>query len=218
MAVLAVSLLVLLGVAGLAIAVLSTWGTTRQVANTHPVWHLEQGATVAAMPATLVQVVDGDTADFRLDDERVERVRMIGIDAPEEVGESEQFSRGASDHLEKLLDANPNVFLEWDERPRDRFGQTLAYVWLVRPNNSPSAQDVRVGMLNARMLLDGWAAEFPVQPGVVYRNVRYRELLAECAAEARAKKCGYWAAAASEGGPSAGGVEPTRARESTGSP
>lgn len=81
--------------------------------------------------ADVVSVSDGDTIRVRLDGE-VERLRYIGIDAPElnpETGEPEPFAEAASAANEQLVDGE-EICLERDVSDRDRFGRLLRYAWL----------------------------------------------------------------------------------------
>jgi micrococcal nuclease len=86
----------------------------------------------AAIPGTVINVVDGDTVDVRLDGGRTERIRLIGIDTPEVVDPRtavQCFGREASAHAHKLLDGQ-QVSLEMDpsQGERDIYGRLLAYV------------------------------------------------------------------------------------------
>ena len=112
----------------------------------------EDGAA-AGVAVTLVEVVDGDTIWVCMPDGSEEKVRYIGIDAPElphEDSPGEYLGREAASHNEALLTAGP-LRLQTDAEPRDEFGRLLAYVW---------ASDVFV---NERMVLDGyaWAHNYP---------------------------------------------------------
>lgn len=81
--------------------------------------------------STVVYVVDGDTIDVDLHGGGTERVRLIGIDAPESVSPStpEQcFGAEASAALRQLLPEGTPVRLERDAEARDRYGRLLAYV------------------------------------------------------------------------------------------
>ena len=76
----------------------------------------------------VVRVVDGDT--LLLD--RNERVRLIGVDTPETVDPRrpvERFGKEASDFTKRMAEGK-KVRLEYDQDRRDRFGRTLAYVYL----------------------------------------------------------------------------------------
>lgn len=102
---------------------------------------------VSATPATLLRVVDGDTIWVVMADGREEKVRYIGIDAPEVAhggSAGEYLGEEASFHNERLL-ASGALHLETDADERDDFGRLLAYVW---------AGDVFV---NERMVADGYA-------------------------------------------------------------
>ncbi len=85
------------------------------------------GASLAH--AQLVErVVDGDTIVVR----GVGRVRLIGVDTPETVDPRrpvEFFGREASAFTKRLLEGQ-RVRLEYDRERSDRYGRTLAYVYL----------------------------------------------------------------------------------------
>ena len=100
---------------------------------------------LAAPPAVaqlVERVVDGDTIVVR----GVGRVRLIGVDTPETVDPRrpvEFFGREASAFTKRLLEGR-RVRLEYDRERNDRFGRTLAYVYL-RDGTFANAEIVRRG-------------------------------------------------------------------------
>ena len=77
---------------------------------------------------TVSYVVDGDTLAVWLDNGRRERVRLIGIDAPERGG---CLSARATSEARRLAD-DKRIVLRGDatQDTRDRFGRLLAYAWV----------------------------------------------------------------------------------------
>lgn len=78
--------------------------------------------------ATVRRVIDGDTFDL----EDGERVRLIGIDAPEYRPWKDRvdfFGKEASEYARKLL-TDQTVRLEKDADTKDDYGRTLAYAYL----------------------------------------------------------------------------------------
>ena len=74
------------------------------------------------------RVVDGDTIVLEND----ERVRLIGVDTPETVHPQkpvEYFGKEASAFTKKLCEGK-SVRLEYDWQRKDKYGRTLAYVYL----------------------------------------------------------------------------------------
>lgn len=74
------------------------------------------------------RVVDGDTLVL----DGGERIRLIGVDTPETVHPSkpvERFGKEASAFTRRLAEGR-RVRLEFDQELHDRFGRTLAYVYL----------------------------------------------------------------------------------------
>jgi hypothetical protein len=89
----------------------------------------------------VVDVIDGDTIDVQLPDGRVDRVRLIGINAPEG---GECWSTEAAEELERLVAGEAVVLVE-DESDRDQYDRLLRYV---------EQDDADVG---ARLVRDGFA-------------------------------------------------------------
>jgi micrococcal nuclease len=191
-AVVALVALVSLICAVVALSVVALWGSSPTSIDAQPVRGPEPGVSVKVIQATFVKVVDGDSVLFRMGDGTVEKVRMIGIDAPEMGDANERYAVESRQFAHKLLSVKPTVYLEKGIKERDRYGQLLAYVWLSRPSERPSTDEVRAKMLNARMVLGGYARDYPSTPGVAHANVKYSSLLDLCVAEARERQRGAW--------------------------
>lgn len=153
----------------------------------------DQGASVAEpkvgivlAEATVVRVIDGDTAVFRLQSGATEKTRFIGVDTPESTNSIEQYGREAAAYTKRALATGQTVFLERDVEERDRYGRLLAYVWLEEPT-SVDETAIRLHMLNARLALDGYAQQMTIQP-----NSKYAEYFREFVGEARAQGTGLW--------------------------
>lgn len=130
------------------------------------------------VPASVVEVVDGDTIRVRLDGSEVP-VRLIGIDTPERDGpftDEECFGSAASRFTDDLVGGR-EVGLEFDLERVDRFDRTLAYVWLGDE------------LVNERLVLDGYAVLATFPP-----NVRYVDRLTAAQARARDDGAGLWGA------------------------
>lgn len=84
--------------------------------------------------ATVVGVSDGDTIRVRLAGGAVERVRYIGIDAPElshpEDGIAAECHGDEATRANEGLVARQEVLLERDISDRDRNGRLLRHVWV----------------------------------------------------------------------------------------
>jgi len=88
-----------------------------------------------AAPATLVDVVDGDTIEIRTREGDTETVRLIGVDTPETRDPRRPvqcFGAEATRFTSLMLSLVPDgtVYVERDVSDRDRFGRLLRYVWL----------------------------------------------------------------------------------------
>ena len=136
------------------------------------------GAT-AAVPkpqtALIDHVADGDTFTLR----GGERVRIIGIDAPEEYfGKHDCGSKPAAAVLIRLLPPGTRVTLRRDtiQPNRDRYDRLLRYV-------------ARAGYpdVGLQMIRSGWAGTYPYGDG----NAR-EDTYARAARNARARRVGAW--------------------------
>jgi len=142
--------------------------------------------------ASIVRVVDGDTIVVRLADGRSTRVRLIGIDTPE-LHPSQKLTRDAqrsgkdaaaiqalgaqaSEFTKKHLTGR-KVEMERDAAALDRYGRTLAYVW------------VGDELYNLVIVREGYAGLLTIPP-----NVKYADALATCHRAAREGRRGLWAA------------------------
>lgn len=122
--------------------------------------HLAGSAAPDVEECTLVRVVDGDTIIVSLEDGSQERVRLIGIDAPESVHPDKtrntQAGVESSDYLKGLITAGQTLYLEKDVSDRDKYDRLLRYVWLQAPADG-SDDDASRHMLNAIILESGHA-------------------------------------------------------------
>ena len=122
------------------------------------------------------RVVDGDTIVVRTPGGSV-HVRLIGVDSPESVkpGTPVQcFAIAASTYTKRAL-TGTLVRLEYDVERFDRYGRTLAYVW------------VGSRMFNEQMVRDGYAVVETVPP-----DVRYADVFVAAERDARRHDRGLW--------------------------
>ncbi len=136
--------------------------------------------------AAVVEVIDGDTVDVRLDG-TVERLRLIGLDTPETKDPRKPvqcFGKEASAQAAKLL-MGQTVFLEEDssQDTRDKYNRLLRYVWL------PDGK-----LYNLEMIMGGFAHEYTYETPYKYQAVFKKE-----EAAARERGWGFWAATSCNG-------------------
>jgi micrococcal nuclease len=113
------------------------------------------------------QAVDGDTVELV----NGQRVRLLGIDAPEK-GQHYYFEAG--ERLGQLVEGK-EVFLEKDVSDRDSYGRLLRYVY--------------VGSLfvNLEMVEEGYTKTFIVAP-----NLKYSFVFLKVENETKTKGIGIW--------------------------
>jgi micrococcal nuclease len=119
-------------------------------------------------------VIDGDTIEFA----DVGPVRYIGIDTPER---GEAYYDEARRYNEELL-SQGEISLSYGSERRDRYGRTLAYVFVETEAGS-------VIFVNEEMVRAGWARALEIPP-----NVEYAPRLRRMEDVARRQGRGIWAA------------------------
>src|SRR3989338_9559907 len=127
------------------------------------------------LPANHYQVssvLDGDTLKIK----DGQRVRLIGIDAPE----SGNCYYDASTRALKDLVENKTVRMEKDITDKDMYGRLLRYVILPNENGDDL-------LVNDYLTRQGFAKTSAVSP-----DTRYRDLLASAQQEAFKSKLGMW--------------------------
>jgi micrococcal nuclease len=137
------------------------------------------GRPFSATGITVIKVYDGDTFTVELSDGTVEKVRLIGIDAPElrdnVHGDADIiFGPQARDYLADLV-ANAEVILIPGVKERDNYGRLLAYVY---------TEDYYV---NLEMVRAGYAVVYTVPP-----DVRDADIFLKAEREAREAGRGLW--------------------------
>ena len=133
------------------------------------------GPAPASAKRLCVRAVDGDTLEL----DGGERLRLIGVDTPETVDPRrpvQYFGEEASAFTRRMAQGK-RVRLEYDQDTRDRYGRTLAYVYL--PDGT---------FLNAEIIRQGYGHAYTRFP------FRYQEQFLALEREAREQGRGLWAA------------------------
>ena len=130
----------------------------------------------------IVRVVDGDTIIIHLNNHD-ERLRLIGINAPESVKPNspiECFGKEASQHMKDLLADKTSLEFVRDstQEARDRFGRLLGYIFIDDQN------------IAEQMILDGYAYEYTYHKSNPYE---YQSDFKHAEQKARKEKRGLWA-------------------------
>ena len=129
----------------------------------------------------MVWVVDGDTIHVRVGP-RLEKVRYIGVNAPEIPHPEARGWRkggGRAHGVNRRLVAGKDARLELDLGRRDNWGRLLAYVWVKRARKQI--------MVNAEMVRRGYAQVMTIPP-----NVKYQRRFLKLQREAREARRGLW--------------------------
>jgi micrococcal nuclease len=142
----------------------------------------------------VAHVIDGDTIELASG----VRVRYIGVDTPEihhPRKPVQYYGREAAEFHRRLVEGM-DVRLEYDVERKDRYGRTLAYVYL------------DTLFVNAELVRQGYAQILTIPP-----NVKYASLFLSLQRRARANRQGLWderAESAWRAGGGAGVVAPER--------
>ena len=122
--------------------------------------------------ATVTKVSDGDTIWLS----QVGKVRLIGIDTPEVFGHVDCYGPASSAFAKRVLRIGLRVRYRVGRESHDRYGRTLAYVWL------PDGR-----LFNQVLAEDGYARPLTIEP-----NDDYAPLFAKAARRAREAHRGLW--------------------------
>jgi len=130
--------------------------------------------TGSARMVTVAKVYDGDT--FQTSDG--EKIRLLGMNTPEVAhrdSPAQPLGNKASNILKKLL-ANQRVRLQFDQETKDRYGRTLAHIYL-KDGTWVNAELVRLGMAHVYTFAPNW---------------KYAKELNKIERQARQQKLGMW--------------------------
>jgi len=147
-------------------------GATLDRGNSCPAKHIDQQAKVQ-------YVHDGDTVVLKNGD----KIRLIGINTPEVASQqknktqkAEPYANAARDYLKQRLHKNTNIQLQLGENKKDRYGRTLAHIFLDSGEN-----------IQAALLKQGLASAIVIPPN---------DSLANCylkiEQQARCQKLALW--------------------------
>lgn len=127
----------------------------------------------------IIRVVDGDTL-IVMRDGRPERLRLIGLDAPESYAHHEEDRRThRGESVSRIVTAwltDRPAYLQFDKERTDPYDRLLAYVWL----------DAHT-MVNEVLVREGLAVQHRYPP-----NTRYNDYFEELEARARREGRGIW--------------------------
>ena len=135
--------------------------------------------------AVVLRVVDGDTIIVALNNQE-ERIRMIGVDAPESVSLNEEentvWGQSASEYTKSVLEPGTKIWLTFDIEERDQYGRRLAYIWLDSDTENLNH------LFQKQLIEEGYALAIRYEPNTKYAA----ELYATMEGAISARK-GLWA-------------------------
>jgi micrococcal nuclease len=126
--------------------------------------------------ALVTRVVDGDTVEVRFRGRDLD-VRLIGVDTPESVAPGEPvgcFAKAAARYTTARLEGE-HVRLTFDVERIDRYGRTLAYVWIGEE------------LFNETLVREGYAFVTTYPP-----NVKHEQRFLRAQRDAREHERGVW--------------------------
>ena len=151
---------------------------------------LPQGDSPAHPPAwaTVVSVIDGDTAVVELNSGLNKRVRFLSINTPELNSTSSQipdcYAETARDRTASLLPVGATVWLTWDGLYEDAYNRLLAYIF---KGAHPQLGEDYDDWINYHLVKDGYARAY-----IFDNNRTWEELFEDAEDEARTQGRGMW--------------------------
>lgn len=82
------------------------------------------------------EVISGDTFVAEFSDGHTEKIKLLGIEAPQYGAINEPGGEEAKIYLEQILQNSTNIYIEYDENDgsngthQDYLGRTMAWVWV----------------------------------------------------------------------------------------
>jgi len=130
--------------------------------------------------AIVERIVDGDTVDLQIGG-RTERVRLIGVDAPESVARNvpvQCYGAEASSALAEFVPPGTVVEIRRDVEARDRYGRLLLYLYRAADG----------------VFVNSWLIESGLAEAVSYEpNVAHEAMLTSARQQAERDLVGLWA-------------------------
>lgn len=126
-------------------------------------------------------IIDGDTIET--EDKR--KIRIIGINSPENGEYKEKFGRESTRFAIDTL-KNKDVYLEQDISDLDQYGRELRYVWLEIPEeiNEESILKYNFSVLS---ISQGYSTPYIFEP-----DRKYEDYIIDQATKAREEGIGLW--------------------------
>lgn len=128
---------------------------------------------------SIKKFIDGDTFWINDGSKKGVKIRLIGVDTPENqarFGNPEEYFGDEASAFVKSILLNKKVRLEYDIDRTDSFGRTLAYVYLEDGT-----------FLNEELIKQGFATIMTVQP-----NSKYAKHFYKLQIQARENNLGLW--------------------------
>lgn len=155
----------------------------------------------ALTKAKVVNIVDGDTIDIKIDGVQ-ERARVILVNSPESKGKYEKkpqpYAIEAYEFSKAILQ-DRDIWFETDAEERDSFGRLLVYIWLdnVMFNEEFQTEDGKTYILSEKiglitlneLLLREGLAHVAIYPP----NEKYVDAFQETEKQAKKEGRGIWA-------------------------
>ncbi|MCQ6276010.1 thermonuclease family protein [Bacillus sp. V3B] len=145
-------------------------------------WKEERESRHGLERVTVGRVIDGDT--FETADGR--RVRLVGVNTPESIIRTEEYGKEASSYTALKLEGK-QVWMQKDVSDTDRYSRYLRIIWLEVPTNAMNENEMRTKMLNADLVLNGYA-----EPSTYIPDVKYSAYFLKFAREARDQHTGLY--------------------------
>lgn len=141
---------------------------------------------------TVLYYVDGDTIWVTATNGENQKVRFIGVCCEESASKDETLNTeggaAATDFVKTLFEEGDTIYLQRDVSDTDLYGRQLRYVWLEYPESLTDETEIRTKMLNAIIIMNGYA-----KVGYYKPDVSYYTTFKMLQTEAKENNVGLWA-------------------------
>lgn len=105
--------------------------------------------------ARITRVIDGETIEISTDSRRTDTVKIIGVRVTD-LGRGYEKDTPSYVYIDRQFNGK-RIYLQLEDPPRDRANNLLAYIWLEDPKNPYDEREIERNMLNAILIIDGYA-------------------------------------------------------------
>lgn len=138
--------------------------------------------------AKVLYAADGDTIWVDINGVE-EKIRFVGVNTPElaKDGNPAEFMAEEAKNFTSNALKDKEIYLEKDITDRDKYDRMLRYIWLEKPVENPTKEDIEEKTLNGILVKNGYAYSNYYKP-----DTKYQKYLDTLEKSAQDKGLGIW--------------------------